>query len=600
MKRIFYIMLVLALFPVRAFAVDRGVADFPVVTPAADDYWVFLDTSTSSRYSKVLTSNIRAAIGIGTTSNVVFGNINASGGTLSSGVANTTQGALVLYTNTDPIYSAGLLPAATPSAIVSVKFPPAMPTADNSLWNVDINGTGGWTDPATFLTPSGVGGALTVTATGFDGNLATTDNTVQEIAQKFDDFVASGGGYTNLTEFVGQTAWRVFYSDGSGDVKELALGADGTYLKSNGASAAPTFATPAGSGDMVLATAQSVTGAKTFDASMLLMKATSTNTGVTTIANANSSATNYTLTLPAKTGTIATLEELPSITIDKTVPLITGDYNVVGSTVALIGDTDGDGKANKLDMAAGLVKTDADGVVSIASPSSDYNAYDADLTTWAGVTPGTGVATFLATPSSSNLRAAVTDESGTGVLLFAGGDIGSATSTGAVDFGAGTSFEIPNGNDVNVDAVGEASYDTNGNWLRAYDGTNQIALAQKQVCHDATVAKPNDLPDAHRDAVRIWQNNSGMSFIVTSWSAQSSADNTDVNIETTTNSGGTNATVDAVSITTDGTSMYYASDSTITAGTISNGSILWLDFDDTDTPDWAAISVCGYYNGDVD
>ena len=54
----------------------------------------------------------------------------------------------------------------------------------------------------------------------------------------------------SLTQFVGNTAWRVFYSDASGDVTELALGADGTFLKSNGASSAPTFATPAGSGDV--------------------------------------------------------------------------------------------------------------------------------------------------------------------------------------------------------------------------------------------------------------------------------------------------------------------------------------------------------------
>src|SRR3990167_9819299 len=72
-------------------------------------------------------------------------------------------------------------------------------------------------------------------------------------------------GFTNLTEFVSQTAWRVFYSDSLGDVIELALGADGTFLKSNGASSAPTFATPAGSGDVVLADVQSVTGLKTFD-----------------------------------------------------------------------------------------------------------------------------------------------------------------------------------------------------------------------------------------------------------------------------------------------------------------------------------------------
>jgi hypothetical protein len=37
------------------------------------------------------------------------------------------------------------------------------------------------------------------------------------------------------------TAWRVFYSNGTGDVTELALGANGTLLQSNGASSAPSF-----------------------------------------------------------------------------------------------------------------------------------------------------------------------------------------------------------------------------------------------------------------------------------------------------------------------------------------------------------------------
>ena len=60
-----------------------------------------------------------------------------------------------------------------------------------------------------------------------------------------------GAGYTDLTEFIDQTPWRVFYSDGSGDVQELAFGADGTYLRSNGATSAPTFTTPSGSGDML-------------------------------------------------------------------------------------------------------------------------------------------------------------------------------------------------------------------------------------------------------------------------------------------------------------------------------------------------------------
>lgn len=50
----------------------------------------------------------------------------------------------------------------------------------------------------------------------------------------------------DLATLAAPTNWRVFYSNGSGVITQLALGADGTYLKSNGASAAPTWATPSG------------------------------------------------------------------------------------------------------------------------------------------------------------------------------------------------------------------------------------------------------------------------------------------------------------------------------------------------------------------
>jgi hypothetical protein len=59
---------------------------------------------------------------------------------------------------------------------------------------------------------------------------------------------AGNGGYTDLIEFVDQTAWRLFYSNNLGDVTELALGTDGQYLKSTGATSAPIFDTPAGAG----------------------------------------------------------------------------------------------------------------------------------------------------------------------------------------------------------------------------------------------------------------------------------------------------------------------------------------------------------------
>jgi hypothetical protein len=62
----------------------------------------------------------------------------------------------------------------------------------------------------------------------------------------YDEIPSGGGGYTNLTSFVAQTAWRIFYSDGSGDVQELALGTEGQVLTANGTTAAPSWQDPTG------------------------------------------------------------------------------------------------------------------------------------------------------------------------------------------------------------------------------------------------------------------------------------------------------------------------------------------------------------------
>jgi len=50
-----------------------------------------------------------------------------------------------------------------------------------------------------------------------------------------------GGGFTNLTQFVSQTAWRAFYSDGSGDVQEQAFGTSGKVWTSTGTTSVPTW-----------------------------------------------------------------------------------------------------------------------------------------------------------------------------------------------------------------------------------------------------------------------------------------------------------------------------------------------------------------------
>jgi hypothetical protein len=106
---------------------------------------------------------------------------------------------------------------------------------------------------------------------------------------------------------------------------------------------------------------------------------------------------------------------------------------------------------------------------------TDVQAFDTDLTTWAGITPGTGVGTFLATPSSANLRSALTDENGTGVALFNGATtpdfttgftIGTAAGSGKIAQGDGTKFAASAATwPTNV----TAGYDVQAN------GTNYVA-----------------------------------------------------------------------------------------------------------------------------
>lgn len=59
----------------------------------------------------------------------------------------------------------------------------------------------------------------------------------------------------------------------------------------------------------------------------------------------------------------------------------------------------------------------ANNLSDVASVSSART--NLGLTTLATTTPGTGVATFLTTPSSANLRSALTDETGSGAAVFA-------------------------------------------------------------------------------------------------------------------------------------------------------------------------------------
>jgi hypothetical protein len=73
----------------------------------------------------------------------------------------------------------------------------------------------------------------------------------------------------------------------------------------------------------------------------------------------------------------------------------------------------------KLDASVNASLDLADSALQAGDIGVSVQAFDADLTSWAGVTRAAGFDTWVATPSSANLASLVTDETGSGSLVFA-------------------------------------------------------------------------------------------------------------------------------------------------------------------------------------
>lgn len=102
--------------------------------------------------------------------------------------------------------------------------------------------------------------------------------------------------------------------------------------------------------------------------------------------------------------------------------------------------------------------------LTIAAAAAGFQPLDSDLTSWAGVTRAAGFDTFAATPSSANLRALLTDETGTGAAYFQGGALGTpasgtATNLTGLPLTTGVTGTLPLGNGGTGQTTAAAAFD---------------------------------------------------------------------------------------------------------------------------------------------
>lgn len=143
-------------------------------------------------------------------------------------------------------------------------------------------------------------------------------------------------------------------------------------------------------------------------------------TSLVWVTNIGSASADY-HQLAGGTGTITDTATGSSTDIDiNLVPKGAGVLKSGGTAVLLNGWALGTPSSGTLTNCTWLPAAWVSGTALVAAAiGTTVQAYDADLTTWAGITPWANVGTFLATPSSANLAAAVTDETGSGALVFA-------------------------------------------------------------------------------------------------------------------------------------------------------------------------------------
>lgn len=232
----------------------------------------------------------------------------------------------------------------------------ASTASDGQVLTANGDGTYTFETLVTLPTQTGNSGKF-LTTDGTDASWATLAGGGDMAAATYDPNTVSGDAFL-MTNMNGGNH-KMFYSNGTGDVTELTHGSSGTYLMSNGATSAPSW-------ESVVATVNNLSDVGdvtiTTIASGEILKWNGSAWINNTLAEAGIAAASHTHT--------------------------ESDISDLGTTIVLDSDI-----------------------------GSTVQAYDADLTTWAGITPGTGVGTALAVAVGS-----------AGAFVVNGGALGTPSS----------------------------------------------------------------------------------------------------------------------------------------------------------------------------
>lgn len=161
---------------------------------------------------------------------------------------------------------------------------------------------------------------------------------------------------------------------------------------------------------------------------------------------------------------------------------------------------------------------------------------------------------------------------------------------------------LESSNDPDVSAEGVVSWDADDDWFRVNDGTNQVVAGQKTKLVNVTIAKPNGLDEATN--LVVWRNETGATFNITAIRATCDTDNVACGLYEIADytDFSTRTLIEELSITTDGTSVYYQ-DMTVTASidhtVIEDGHLIVFDNDPSDDPGYLSFILEGWLDANV-